>query len=573
MDQTKPHNFSLPPINVGNGFVELGALTTLVGSTVAAVLVLANQGPAGIVWGSISAFGSSSVVKACASGATPGWLRQMFNLRTSISDSALGMDLPLSPSFKLARTVRSGMGHPMGVSCDVETLAGASPLVKDHHACSDVYAFDHETQFLLDGLPATPPGDAPKVYTYYSYPFYRSHSTLYQVSLICFSLVKYLEVYFLYRGSAAMAILSATPFTFFLFAAICLEVNEVVSSRRPMEIDGQLDIVSGTIPSVKQLGGSRKVVLGATKIARTSIWWKLIWSIGALLYSVSLIISYVLLGRQTTEVVVMWGIFQLVWLVLRILISHLKEFSEPTAGRPIVANQIDDLSAPMKLRLANLTFAVALCQVHLHTRGLSAYADDSYSTSQIARMLTMPNMREVYVLPRGNVSTVQLNVAAVIGDVALSSAAWMLGSNFTPIDLYDSCIIILNSILSQNQPHRLIAIPAVRVMTAKTTFQISVKGSENAQPLFIPRGVAGGSEVRDREWMYWIPCQSGHWLQFKSSNLSSLGKHMAEVVDDNQLTRTLEAGNLHLSLKNSLEVMAIVDISRKAARILLSILT
>jgi len=130
MDHSKPQTFTLPPINFGNGLVELSALTTLIGSTIAAVLVLGDKGPAGIVWGTISAFGSSSVVKACAGGAAPGWLRQMFNLRTPISDSAVGMDLPLSPGFKLARMVRSSLSQPIGVSCDAETLGHVSLLIK-----------------------------------------------------------------------------------------------------------------------------------------------------------------------------------------------------------------------------------------------------------------------------------------------------------------------------------------------------------------------------------------------------------------------------------------------------------
>ena len=88
MDQPNPHSFALPSFNFGNGLVEVSALTTLVGSRIAATLVLGKKGPAGLVMGTMSAFGSSSIVKACASGASPGWLRQMLNLRAGISDSA-----------------------------------------------------------------------------------------------------------------------------------------------------------------------------------------------------------------------------------------------------------------------------------------------------------------------------------------------------------------------------------------------------------------------------------------------------------------------------------------------------
>jgi hypothetical protein len=125
MNQTVNHNavtFNLPSFNLGNGLVELGALTTMIGSTVAEAFVLGNKGPAGLVWGTMSAFGSSSVVKACTSAASPGWFRQMIGLRTPVSDGAIGMDLPLAPDFKVVRMIRSGLKEPLGVSCNSEDL-------------------------------------------------------------------------------------------------------------------------------------------------------------------------------------------------------------------------------------------------------------------------------------------------------------------------------------------------------------------------------------------------------------------------------------------------------------------
>ena len=110
----------LPTLNFGNGLIEIAALTTLVGSTTAGDLVLGNRGAAGLVWGSISAFGSSSVIKACASAASPGWLRQMLGLRSIYSDKAVGMDLSLAPGKKVARRIRATLDSdtgPLGVSC------------------------------------------------------------------------------------------------------------------------------------------------------------------------------------------------------------------------------------------------------------------------------------------------------------------------------------------------------------------------------------------------------------------------------------------------------------------------
>jgi hypothetical protein len=59
-----------PNLNFGNGLIEIAALTTLIGSSTAGDIVLGNRGGAGLVWGSITAFGSSPVIKTCASAAS-----------------------------------------------------------------------------------------------------------------------------------------------------------------------------------------------------------------------------------------------------------------------------------------------------------------------------------------------------------------------------------------------------------------------------------------------------------------------------------------------------------------------
>ena len=120
----------LSTINFGNGLIEIAALTTLIGSTTAGDLILGNRGAAGLVWGSISAFGASSVIRACASAASPGWLRQMLGLRTPLSDKATGMDLSLAPGKKVAKRIRGTMEDtgPLGVSCLADDPDGTVSL-------------------------------------------------------------------------------------------------------------------------------------------------------------------------------------------------------------------------------------------------------------------------------------------------------------------------------------------------------------------------------------------------------------------------------------------------------------
>lgn len=125
-------------MNFGNGLVEIGALTTLIGSNSAGDLALGNRGSAGIVWGSITTFGNSSVVKACAGAALPGWLRHVLGLRTRAADEAVGMDLPLveGRKGKFAQAVRS------------RELSGPLGLVSE----SDVFDEDVRELFLKHGF-------------------------------------------------------------------------------------------------------------------------------------------------------------------------------------------------------------------------------------------------------------------------------------------------------------------------------------------------------------------------------------------------------------------------------------
>lgn len=108
-------NFGLPSFNLGNGLVDLGPLTTLVGSSLAESLILGNRGPAGLSWGAMSAFGTLSVVKACLGGAIPSWLKVTLGLRTAELDKAIGMHLSLSRTATTQRKARFMAGSPIGI--------------------------------------------------------------------------------------------------------------------------------------------------------------------------------------------------------------------------------------------------------------------------------------------------------------------------------------------------------------------------------------------------------------------------------------------------------------------------
>jgi len=229
----------------------------------------------------------------------------------------------------------------------------------------------------------------------------------------------------------------------------------------------------------------------------------------------------------------------------------------------------------MKLRVVNLALGVARYQIHSHPRGLSAYNGDSFSAHQISKILATSNLQQDYMLSNRNVQTVDLNVHVVIGETVLSSVSWMVGSTLTPMDLYDSCIVVIKCPISEKDPHGFIAIPAVRVISQIGPWIGSPNGKdyEPGEPIFIPRGAGvGGPDSKVRQWIYWIPCGSGKWLHVRIPNTSVLGKCTVEVVNDMQVTKMLSVGNLNISLKEVDDVKEVLDISRKATNHLLSLL-
>jgi len=495
-----------------------------------------------------------------------------------------------------------------------------SPKIKEHHTYRDIYAFDSTTSMMLSELSSTPPADSPlTIHTHYPYAFYRPHHRRFQIAVLALSLLKSLEIYTLFLlGGTLIGILLGVPFLFSFFSGVCFEIHDIIISRCPIEIDSHLDLIAASpLPTTKRLGGPCKVVLGAPPNPRTSsLWWKFFWIVTGTLQTLSIVLSYFLLGQQKTEFVFIWAGFQLFWLVARILIFNLAENTHPMADRPMKGSKLEALSPSMKLRVANLVLGVGQYQAHVHPRNWDVYLDDSFSTRQIAHLLAPENMSEVYPLPSARTSSfsdslrmpsvssfsnpslssssektlplpmsdaasrvIKVNILAVIGDTALSSAAWMLGnSKYSPMDLYDSCIVVFqvtssscpsqsfpssNSttlypsssslgtfdtemlshipILPQTQTHpktqahlhpqthtqtRILAIPSARVFSSRSQwFDIiaaqSSGGEDALESSFIPRGAGRQVNADEKTWIYWVPCafdgEQGKWLQIKSS--------------------------------------------------------
>jgi hypothetical protein len=420
---------------------------------------------------------------------------------------------------------------------------------------------------LLEGLSNTLPGEPLTVYTYGPYPFYRVLGTRAQGSALLLSLLKFVETQYLWGSDApVLALSSAVPFVFFFISACVAECVEIFLAGKPPG-DGNVDLIAGALPTCKKIGGEKKVVLGVLTHARRSIWWRLVWAIGGALHTASLLITYLMLSKMPPSAALVWAAFQLTWLALRVVIYYFTDTVEPLADRMTMAHQWENLDPSMRARVFSLTLAVAKYQVHVHPRDADAYGDDSFSPQQIAKLLGAPQpLHGSYTLPSDfnplKSSTIEVNIAAVIGDTTLSSASWMVGSRYSAMDLYDSCIVVFSFPLLGSQT---IAIPAARVLSGMPVHDPAPSDTEKWTPVFIPRGAGSRGTYVLRTWWYWIPCGSGRWLQIRSDASTVLGKRTAEVLDDGQLSSLLGAGKLNIGLAHVREVREITDISRMAA--------
>ncbi|KAI0293864.1 hypothetical protein B0F90DRAFT_1821759 [Multifurca ochricompacta] len=583
-------DLGIQSINLGNDLVPFTALTTLIGSDIAEKLALGERGPAGLVWSIASVFGAPSVIKAFISGASPGWLRSLLGLRSIASDRAVGLDLKLARKSRQAIKVRRTFDHqPLGVSCDANALrrAQSEPLSRDHPSCKDVYAFDRSTMRVVEGLKKTLPRDPLTVYVGIQNPLLRVRTTIIQSPALALSLLKCLELYWYWtNGAHYLAVILAIPFAFFFVFGCIITFRGKFLAWRLGDI-GNLDVIIGDLPTWKKAGGEKKVVLGLLAEPRTSIWWRLMWSIGGLLHIFSLAFTYFVLSKMTVVFMLMWAGFQVAWHACRILTYHFTEsMREPMADLMMVGHRWQDLDVMMKTRVLNLTLAAAQYQIHVHPNGIESHTDDSFSPLHIMNLLSEPQKLQMSCeLPRhfnpSKSSSIEIEITAVIGDSVLSSAMWMVGSDVSPMDMYDSCLVFLSfpSPLSPSSPSSLgprlapstFAIPAARVGCSMG--DVNRPDKEESTPVFAPRGTCARRSEYTHTRCYWIPCGPNRWLQIQSKNLMAVsGRCTAEVLDDGQLSALLGAGTLNISLTHVKDVKEVVEFSRVGVEALFSLL-
>lgn len=437
--------------------------------------------------------------------------------------------------------------------------------MKENASCNDVYAFPQSISLLLQKLPNVPNSGSAKIYTYGSWSELYAHDPVFQISIIIASLTKIAEVGTLWQiGGPLLAISSSAPWVFFLFAAAILEIRAISNMKRPLVQEGNTDLIMGFLPSVTQPGGPRKIILGITGF-QTSPWMRILWSIAAPLLVSSLIMTYLLLNQQDSFVTFVWIGFQLFWQAVRVAIYHFAGPAISSDNRSLVERQWSSVSAEMRRRVLKLVLGTAEYQVYMHPRGETdkSYKEDCFSLSEISNMLISPVQWSKFPLPSTTTASasgmIDVHITTVIGDTVLSSAVWIMDGvgRESPMDLYDACVVVFQ--LTEHSKTVSIPIPAHRVLSAATLMYPDPQSSES--PRFIPRGHQG----RDHHtWIYWIPCESGEWLQIKSNDLKILGARKATILGDEDVTEILAAGNLNISLTHVDDVKAGVKLSKNA---------
>ncbi|CAF9934422.1 hypothetical protein IMSHALPRED_009712 [Imshaugia aleurites] len=553
-------------LNLGGGLIEIGALTALIGSTTAASLVLGNKGAAGLLWGTMSIFGALSVIKACVAAATPDWLRETLGVRNKETDAAIGLSLDLD-SKSLQK--KSRVTGAVGVACKVGVRGVVSEnarITSDTETVEisrhDVYAFDQCTSGILELVPESEGSLQTHVLIQDAYSRESSSRIAWtDWMVIASSFIKLLELAILWQnGATVLCLVSGCCWAYFLFVSVLLQLLGLSREFSEKVNEREMDIVAGHLPTPIKAGGHHKVLLGAPQNVRHSLFWKFAWGVGSGVCTGTIVATYMVLSRQSSRVFAIWTGFQFAWLALRSVFYHFVEGTDRAFHHPILLRKNwKELSIELKSRVRNLVCALSKFQMHVHPRGLYCYEED------LQNMDKAYDMRTEYPLTATPVNSdkVAINVVEIIGDTTLSSACWMFGSKLTGMELYDSCVLILDV-----NGHT-IAVPSARVLTDKAAMP-KLDAEVAIGPVFPLRG--NSNTGRDICWFYWIPYGNDKWLQLSTTDMKFLGARTASIVSDAQVTQKLAGGELLVSISEVDHVKEIVRHSKTAFDILQTLL-
>ncbi|RYP23834.1 hypothetical protein DL765_000911 [Monosporascus sp. GIB2] len=559
---------------LAGGIIEIAALTALLGSSTAESLVLGSRGASGVLWASMSIFGTYAVIRSSFGAATPNWLRETLGVRNPAIDQSVGSALDLSLRDIDARLK---LGAAIGIQSEVRKVRDSclwpgffgvrslTDLPQDATGRSEnefvvrsrreVYVFDRLTARCVSSVRAGVNGTG-GIYIYAADSYQKDWirlSALTDFYGVLFSTLKALEVFALYKlGAYWLAFIAGGSWVIFLMCAICLILLGL--SREECPRSAQTDVLVGQLPTPIAIGGEKAVVLGIPSYTRQSVAWTVTWILGGITSMASLILYYVVLGTQNATVFYTWSGFQFAWLIARMAFFHFsREHSD--LKFTLVKRAWKELNPSYRARTRNLAYGLSTHLMNVHPRKSYCYEEDAI---EIPDLGTISQEYPHHV--DGPASKVEVHVTSVIGDTMLASACWVGGAapHLTGLAVYDSCII------QCRVGEKTVSIPAARVLSGARP---SVPADEEAshEALFPPRG---NSTLRPDSffWYYWVPYGPGSWLGLKSKDRQILGKRQAMLMTDKQVTDVLQSGDLFISLREVGEVKDIVKISEKACQ-------
>ena len=426
------------------------------------------------------------------------------------------------------------------------------------------------------------------VYTYPPYQYYRQHHVKFQLLMLGLSLLKVGECFALWwlSGSPLLSLVTALPWMYFFIVAVIVEVDDLNKTRIPQDPDSYVDMLSGQLPRMTHAGagGTRKIILGVPQNTRNTAPWKIMWAMGALVCLPNIIFTYIVLSYESNKILSTWVFFQVLWTFVRIIVHHFAEPMNNSVERIVAERPWSTLPSPLKYRVVKLMSALASYLTSVHPRGEIAYSTAAVAPEELRIIIFQSSPSLYYPLPPEIDSfavrkkkLIEIDINAVIGDSALSSAAWIAGTlHLTPTDLYDCCIISFSiCTLKLDALPQVVTIPCARVLSGIPIFSKVLPQIDEevirlpGPPKFIPKhtGNAGGN------WCYFIPCEQGLWLFFRKNMTEDVvGKYTAEVLTDIQVTAMLAEGDMNISLSHVDDIKQIVDLSEQVRQILLQIL-
>ncbi len=427
-------------------------------------------------------------------------------------------------------------------------------------SCQDIYALDQSTLGILEMVPEQQANESLHV-PLLAHDVYQQARSLRNFwkdwTGIFASALKLVEVTILWRHQALkLCLISGCSWAFYLCAAISLQGMGLSREYSEKVKEREIDLVTGQLPTPVKAGSQRKILLGAPQNVRHSKLWQIAWALGSVVSTASVIGAYMTLGSQDLRVFVEWTGFQFLWLALRSVFYHFAEGTDQVFNPIILKKDWKVLNPYLRVRVRRLVHALSLYQMHMHPRRMYCYHQDerairdNYNT-HLTFPLTIVQGRE------DSSDSINVFISAVMGDTLLSSASFIIGRKYEPLDLYDACVVILKVDGAD------IAIPAARVMS-DTPPPRNPNDSEAGFELPLP--LKGGSNIGKPEstWWYWIPCSDGSWLELHTTNMEILGERRAKILSGEQVTNHLASGELYVSICNVEQVWETVTHARVA---------